>query len=152
VLTDLDLMVATKSWAMAVDDPLLHLLVDERAANPLVTDNLWLRILDVKAALEGRRYEADADVVVSIADVQVPDNGGLWRIAIDGGTATVDQAPGSTADLTIGIQELGAAYLGGVRIEALVAAGQVVEHSSGAALALGRAMASPVAPVCGFMF
>ncbi len=152
VLTDLDLMVATKAWAIAVDDPLVHLLVNERAANPLVTDNVWVRILDVKAALEGRGYEADADVVLSITDLQVQENAGLWRVRIDGGVATVEQAPGATADLTVCIQELGAAYLGGVRIEALVAAGLVTEHSPDAALALGRAMASPIAPVCGFMF
>jgi GNAT superfamily N-acetyltransferase len=152
VLTDLDLMVRTKSWAMAVDDPLLHLLVDERAAKAIVRDNLWVRILDIKAALEGRGYAADADVVLSVADAQVPTNAGTWRLTVADGAATVEPAPGAAADLTIGIQELGAVYLGGVRVEALAAAGLVAEHSPDAAGGLGRAMASPVAPVCGFMF
>jgi predicted acetyltransferase len=152
ILTDLDLMSSTRSWAMAVDDPLVHLLVDERAAKPSVRDNLWVRVLDVKAALEGRRYEADADVVLSITDAQVPENAGSWRVTIVGGEATVSPAPESQADLTLGIQELGAAYLGGVRIEALVQAALVTENTSGAATALGRAMASPLAPVSNFMF
>ncbi len=152
VLTDLDLMVTTRSWAMAVDDPLVHLLVDERAAKPDVRDNLWVRILDVKAALEGRRYESDADVVLSLADTQIPENAGLWRVTIADGAATVSPAPGSTADLTLGIQELGAAYLGGVGVEALVHASLVAENTPGAARALGRAMLSPLAPVSNFMF
>jgi len=152
VLTDLDLMVKTKSWAMAVDDPLIHLLVDERAAKALVRDNLWVRILDLKAALEGRGYAADAEVVLSVADTQVPDNAGTWRLTVEDGAATVEPAPGAAADLTIPIQELGAVYLGGVRVEALAAAGLVTEHSPDAAGRLGRAMASDAAPVCGFMF
>ena len=152
VLTDLDLMASTRSWAFAVDDPLVHLLVDERAAKPDVRDNLWVRVLDVKAALEGRRYEADADVVLSIADAQVAENAGLWRVAIADGVAKVSPAAESTADLTLGIQELGAAYLGGVRVEALVRAALVTENTPGAATALGRAMTSPMAPVSNFMF
>jgi GNAT superfamily N-acetyltransferase len=152
VLTDFDLMVSTRSWAMAVDDPLVHLLVDERAAKPDVRDNLWVRILDVKAAIEGRGYESDADVVLSITDPQIPENAGLWRVTIAAGAATVSPAAGSTADLTLGIQELGAAYLGGVRIEALVHAALVTENTPGAAQALGRAMVSPIAPVSNFMF
>ncbi len=152
VLTDLDLMTSTRSWAMAVDDPLVHLLVDERAAKPDVRDNLWVRILDVKAALEGRGYESDADVVVRIADAQIPENAGLWRVTIAGGVAHVSPDAGSSPDLTLGIQELGAAYLGGVRIEALVHAALVTENTPGAAGALGNAMASPLAPVSNFMF
>jgi predicted acetyltransferase len=152
VLTDLDLMASTRSWAMAVDDPLVHLLVDERAAKPDVRDNLWVRILDVKAALEGRGYESDGDVVLQLSDAQIPENAGTWRVTIADGTARVTPAPGSEPDLTLGIQELGAAYLGGVRIEALVHAALVTENAPGAASALGRAMVSPLAPVSNFMF
>ena len=152
VLTDFDLMSSTRSWAMAVDDPLVHLLVDERAAKPDVRDNLWVRILDVPGALERRGYEADADVVLEIADAQVTENAGLWRVTIADGAARVTPAPDSAPDLTLGIQELGAAYLGGVRIEALVRAALVTENTPGAAQALGRAMVSPIAPVSNFMF
>ena len=152
VLTDLDLMGSTHCWLVAQDDPLLHLLLDERAAKPDVRDNLWVRVLDVTGALEGRGYEADADVVIEVTDKQVPDNGGKWRVAVTGGKAQVTKAPDAKADLSFGIQELGAAYLGGVRVEALVNAGLVVEHTPGAAHALGAAMASPIAPVCRYAF
>ena len=152
VLTDLDLMVATRSWAMAVDDPLVHLLVDERAAKPDVRDNLWVRILDVKGALEGRRYEADADVVIALTDTQLPANAGTWRVTISGGTASVEPAGKADADLSLGVQELGAAYLGGVSLEALAGAGLVAESTRGAAHELGRAMLGSMAPVSCFMF
>lgn len=152
VLTDLDLMTSTHCWLVAPDDPLLHLLEDERAAKPYVRDNLWVRVLNVKAALEGRGYEADANVVIEVADKQVPANAGRWRVEISDGSATVTPAPDATPDLSLNIQELGAAYLGGVRIEALTHASLVTEHTPGAASHLGRAMASSVAPVCNISF
>ena len=39
-----------------VDDPLLYQLADPRRARPQLTDGLWVRIIDVPAALAGRRY------------------------------------------------------------------------------------------------
>jgi len=152
VLADLDLMASTHCWLVALDDPLLHLLVDERAAKPDLRDNLWVRLLDITAALEGRGYEADADVVVDIADQQVPANVGQWRVTVSRGAATVSPAPGADPDLSMNIQELGAAYLGGVSIDALARASLITEHTPGAAHSLGRAMWSSIAPVCNISF
>jgi predicted acetyltransferase len=152
VLTDLDLMTSTHGWLIALDDPLLHLLENERAAAPTIRDNTWVRILDVTKALEGRGYEADADVVVEIADRQLPENAGTWRIRVAGGAAKVAREPDASPDLSMNVQELGAAYLGGVDVDALARAGLIVEHTPGSAHALGRAMTSPVAPVCNISF
>lgn len=155
VLTDFDLMGSTHAWLLATDDPLLHQLVDDRSANPETRDNLWVRVLDVKAALEGRGFEADCDVRIEVADAQVPANAGVWRILVDGGEASVVNvgAPGEAkADLVLNIQELGAAYLGGVTINALVQAGLIEERTPGAAVSLGRAMRSSLAPVCNISF
>jgi predicted acetyltransferase len=118
----------------------------------MIRDNTWLRILDLKAALEGRGYEADCDVVVDVADGQVPENAGKWRVAVSKGEADVTPAPDAEPDLAMGIQELGAAYLGGTAVEALAHATLVTEHTPGAAHAFGRAMASSVAPVCNVSF
>jgi predicted acetyltransferase len=56
------------------------------------------------------------------------------------------------ADLTIDIQELSAAYLGGVSIQTLADAGLIAEHTPGAARLLSLAMLSPVAPASTFHF
>jgi len=50
------------------------------------------------------------------------------------------------------IQELGAVYLGGVALTALLGAGIVTEHTAGSASALSRAMLSDVAPISTFPF
>jgi len=152
VLTDFDLMISTHAWLVALDDPLRHLLLSERAQKPDLRDNTWLRILDVKTALQGRGYEADCDVVIEVADPMIPENAGVWRVLVSGGKATVTPAKDAKADLRIGIQELGAAYLGDTSIEALTRAALITEHTPGTAHILGRAMASSIAPVCNISF
>ncbi|MCJ7826670.1 MAG: GNAT family N-acetyltransferase [Demequinaceae bacterium] len=152
VLTDFDLMVSTHAWLIAQDDPLRYLLVNERSQKPDLRDNTWLRILDVKAALEGRGYEADCDVIIEVTDAMISENAGNWRVLVSGGKATVTPAKDTKADLTIGIQELGAAYLGDTSIEALTRSTLITEHAPGAAHALGRAMHSSIAPVCNISF
>jgi predicted acetyltransferase len=152
VLTDFDLMESTHAWLVATDDPLRHLLLNERSQKPELRDNTWLRVLDVKSALEGRGYEADCDVVIEVIDAMIPENAGKWRVLVSEGKAAVTSATDAKADLTIGIQELGAAYLGGTTIEGLTRASLITEHTDGAAHALGRAMVSSIAPVCNISF
>jgi predicted acetyltransferase len=152
VLTDLDLMTSTHAWLIPLDDPLRYLLLHERGQKPDLRDNTWLRILDLKAALEGRGYEADCDVVVEITDAMIPENAGSWHIRISGGRAEVAPMKDRKADLTVGIQELGAAYLGSTSIEALTRATLVVEHTPGSAHSFGRALNSSIAPVCNISF
>ncbi|WP_084102915.1 GNAT family N-acetyltransferase [Demequina sp. NBRC 110051] len=151
VLVDFDLMSKTAISRIALDDETLHLLVDPRGARASIEDNLWVRVLDVAAALEGRGYAADCDVTVAIADPQVPDNAGTWRIRVTGGEATVTRTD-DDADLSMSIQELGAAYLGGTSIATLTRAGLVTEHRDGAASELSRAMLSDLAPSCNIGF
>lgn len=55
-------------------------------------------------------------------------------------------------DLTLDVQELSAARLGGVSIAVLTRAGLVVEHTAGAAQWLRRAKSSVRAPLCNFGF
>ena len=47
-----------------VDDPLLDMLADRRRARPYLTDGLWVRLIDVGAALRQRRYSCPADLLV----------------------------------------------------------------------------------------
>jgi len=153
VLTDMDLMATTETSWLAPDDPIVNLLADLRGAKPTLSDNLWVRVLEVKGALEGRGYAADCDVVLEVADKQIPDNAGLWRLRVVGGEATVERADaGVTPDLRLAVQELGATYLGGVSVAALAKAGLVEEVRPGAASELAVAMRSEIAPVANFPF
>lgn len=150
-LLDLDLMASVKTGMLAVDDPLLHLLVDLRVAAPKPADNVWVRIIDLPAALEGRAYASDVDVVLDVRDDLLPENAGRWRLRAGTTAATVTRTE-DPADVSLDIAELGAAYLGGVPLAALGAAGLVHEYSPGALAAASTALGWPVAPFCSFIF
>jgi predicted acetyltransferase len=118
---------ATYSFA-AVDEP-LHYLVDEpRRLGGALLDSLWVRLVDLPAALEARRYAAPVDVVLQVTDPLLEANSGRWRLT--GGpekaacTRTTD-----AADLACTITELGAAYLGGTSLGALAAAGRIEQFT-----------------------
>ena len=49
---------------IGVDDPLWHWIETRSASDVQTHDNLWLRPVDLAAALPLRSYAADCDVVV----------------------------------------------------------------------------------------
>ncbi len=73
-LLDLDLTTEVTTGLLPLDDPLLSLVVDIRAARPVEHDNLWARIIDLPTALAGRQFQADVDVVLDVSDRLLPDN------------------------------------------------------------------------------
>ncbi|MFV0633085.1 GNAT family N-acetyltransferase [Demequina sp.] len=154
-LTDFDLVGTTHTENLATDDPLLHQLKDARGARSKVIDNLWVRLLDVRTALESREYFHDCDVTFSLTDRHVPENAGVWRIVVSGPDATVTKLgddPTQAADLAMDARHLSTVYLGGTSVEALTAAGLVHEHTPGQARQLAIAMLSPVAPLTNWDF
>jgi predicted acetyltransferase len=118
-----------------VDDPLAWALADPRCIDASDSrDMLWLRILDVPAALAARHYPADGSLVLSVAD-PLGLTGGTFRLDIDGGQAAVEPVPGGTpADLELEVSALSSIYLGGVCPVTLRAAGKIKELASGSAL------------------
>jgi hypothetical protein len=95
-VTDLDLTSRIVAGARPVDDPVLAMVED--TARLTVTHGwpLYLRLLDLPAALTARRYAADGDLVLEVTDDHLPDNAGRWELAIEGGVATcrrTDRAP-----------------------------------------------------------
>ena len=53
-LLEVDLVTEVRSWMRAVDEPVRWMVRDQRGIKQTVTDHQWVRILDVKAALEAR--------------------------------------------------------------------------------------------------
>ncbi len=152
VLTDLDLTTEVLPRFLATDDAIGHLLVDPRAAAPRSSDNLWVRVLDAGAALAGRRYAADLDVVLHLSDAQVPENTGRWHLRASAHQPAFCERTDAAPDLSLDIRELGTAYLGGVTLASLALAGLVTEHRSGALAAASTAFAWPVAPLSSWIF
>ncbi|MEU8186989.1 GNAT family N-acetyltransferase [Micromonospora carbonacea] len=126
------------SYQGPVDDPLLRLVNEPRRLEPRVDDALWVRVVDVPAALAGRRYAAAVDVVVEVTDELLPENSGRWRLTggPDGARCVPADAP---ADLACDVRALGELYLGGVGITTLADAGRVAELRPGALAAAGPA-------------
>lgn len=151
VLLDLDLMATVDIAGMAVDDPLLSLLVDQRATEPRWGDNLWVRVLDVPAALSARRYAAEIDVVLQVRDRDLPTNDGRWHL-VGGPSGAEAGATERGADLTLDVRELGAAYLGGISLAGLAAAGLVTEHTPGALHRSAIALGWPQAPLSSWVW
>lgn len=151
-LVDFDLMGTVKVSRVGPDDVLWHWLPGPRGAGGVSTyDGMWVRLVDLPAALASRGYEGDCDVVVEVTDVLLPDNAGTWRVSIRDGEAKatrVDSAP----DLRLDIARLGSAWLGWGNLVAMRRAGVIVEERAGAVSELWRALRIDVAawPAPGF--
>ncbi len=124
-------MSRVKADARPVDDPLLWQLDEPRALRPELDDGLFLRPIDLGAAMRARSYAADGRVVLGVTDETMPDNEGVYELVVEGGVVTCrpsDEAP----ELACSINEIGATYLGGVTWATLAAAGRVEERTPGA--------------------
>jgi len=126
LLLSLDLMRRVRWWNQPLDSSIEHLLTDPRQARSIVTDGLHARVVDVPAALAGRRYARPIDVTIAVTDDRCPWNAGTWRLAAgDDGVAVCERATSDSADVALEIEALGAAYLGGTPLTTLAEAGRV---------------------------
>ena len=144
-LVDFDLMGSVRLPEVGLDDPLLHWMGPRADSEAVPVDNLWIRIVDLPAALSHRRYADACDVVVDVTDEQAPWQAGRWRIVVSGGEAQAERTD-AAPDAELPIAALGAAYLGGGNLVAMLRAGQVTEHRPGAIAELWRAFRTAVSP------
>lgn len=146
-LASLDLTGKVCAWGRPADDPLLHLAADrDQVRVTAAFPALWLRLVDVPAALTGRSWAAPVELVLELTDVRLPANAGRFRLEAGPGGATYGSADGQAPDLTLDVRELAACYLGGTRAVELVAAGLVAEHTAGAAAALDGGLRTGLLP------
>jgi predicted acetyltransferase len=106
--------------------PLFLMVADPRSLHLKVSDGLWLRFVDLEAALAGRTYAGDDAVVVEVRDSFCPWNAGRWRIG-----KTVERTD-AEADLELDTADLASAYLGAFDFNELAVAERVRELKPGA--------------------
>jgi predicted acetyltransferase len=114
-----------------LDDPIQHLLADPRRLRTATRDDLHLRVVDVAAMLQARRYSCDGSVVIELSDPACPDIAGRYRL--DGGRD--DAAVSRTAEpagLRLDGASLASVFLGDTSVAALHRAGLVEELRRGA--------------------
>lgn len=132
-------------------DPLPYLLTDARVVRTTASrDDLWLRILDVPAALQARSYACDLSTVVELTDGFRSD-GGRFALAISDGRARCTPTD-AQAEVRMGLDVLGSLYLGGHRASVMAAAGRIRGAGTELLSRLDAAFATEVPAELGFGF
>ncbi|MCB1247121.1 MAG: GNAT family N-acetyltransferase [Acidimicrobiia bacterium] len=150
-LTEIDGFPNVEWWNLSVDDPLEKMVREPRRVRTTkLRDSLWIRILDVPAALEARTYETDLSLTIGIEDPFRPATSGNYRIVVASGSATVERTD-SEPDVVMDIDVAGSLYLGGQNVHAFAEARRVVGEP-GAIAATQRLFATQRAPWCQDVF
>ncbi|MGW1538863.1 GNAT family N-acetyltransferase [Streptomyces sp. NPDC002309] len=144
-LFGVDLTTTLSVRGRPADEGWQYQVSDRRRCRPRSRDSLFLRLVDLQAALQARTYQVPVDVVFEVEDDFCPWNAGRWRLTGDSKGASCARTT-DAADLALSVRELGAAYLGGVGLGALAAAGRVREIRTGALAEAAVGFGSTVAP------
>jgi predicted acetyltransferase len=150
-LLGLEMMTTISQWNVPTDDPIFSWISEPRRVNYRLRDQLFMRLVDLPRALGARGYRTDLDVIVDVRDAFCPWNAGRWQLALnrDGGACTKTSR---SADVSLDVVDLGAAYLGGTSFDQLARAGWVDEHTPGSIARMSLAFGNEPAPWCPFVF
>jgi predicted acetyltransferase len=130
-LFDVDWQAKITASLLPPDHPLFLLLANPRRADYRLADALWVRLVDVGAALSARAYAGEGRVVFDVRDAVCPWNEGRWAVSPEGASRTND-----AAEIALDVSVLGAASMGATPFEQLQWAGRLDELADGA---VGRA-------------
>jgi predicted acetyltransferase len=144
-LTSVDWVSRIEVEPRPIDDATALALVDGRHAVLFDRwDHVWLRVLDVPAALVARGYAAPVDLVIEVDD---PGGYASGRFRLDASPDGAECArTDADPDLAVRVGALGATYLGGTGWSRLAAAGWIDERTPGAVARAAAAFAAPRAP------
>ena len=150
-LFTIDLIQTLHASRLPVDHPVQLLAAEPRRLGMGVGDGLWLRIVDVKAALEGRTYGIDGSgngrVTLDLRDEYCPWNAGRWTLEVTAGRGRLAAAK-SDPDLAMDANDLGSLFLGGFSAASLARAGRVVELRPGGLVAADALFRTALQPWC----
>jgi predicted acetyltransferase len=146
-LFGIDLLARVKAIFLPLDHPLLLSLANPRRLNFLLREGLWVRLIDVGAALTARGYATDDSVVIDVTDEFCPWNAGRWRVS----RGTVEKTT-ADADLVCDVGSLGCVYLGGFTFAQLARSLRVSELRAGAIVRADAMFHSDRAPWCPELF
>jgi len=141
-LLDVDWLDRVQAELLPVDHPLFLLLEQPRRLRFRLSDSLWVRLVDVGAALAARVLAGD--LVLEVADVFCPWNDARYAL---NGSKSMDEA-----DLRLDVSDLGTVYLGGFTLAQLSRAGRVEELTEGAVAKADAAFRTDRAPWCPEIF
>lgn len=149
-LLGVDLIAEIRTGGRPVDEQLRFLLTNQRVLRSTVSyDRSWVRLVDVSAALAGRRYPVPGSLSLAVRDSFCPWNAATYRLTVseEWGTAEVERGAG-TADIEIDAAALGSLYLGGVPASAFAMTSSLREATPGAIGRADRMFANDRPPYC----
>jgi len=144
---EIDLIAEIRAEGRPIAELLSWLLADRRAVHQTARhDGLWVRVLDVRAALSARRYPVAGELVIEVVDEAGFANG---RFRLEGGPDGANCLPTHVEpDLVMTVEALGAAYLGGTKLSLLAPAGLLEERRPGSLGLADVLFGWPVVPWC----
>ncbi len=145
-LFSIDLTTRVRCELLDPAGPLVLGVLDARRLHLEVNDGLWLRLVDVDAALRARSWNGDDALVIEVRDGFCPWNEGRYRLGADAGRA--DGEP----DLALDVSDLASLYLGGIDAGRLHAAGRIEERTPGAVERAAALFRTPLPPFCPEVF
>ncbi len=120
-------MERVRAGPLPLDHELFLLLREPRRLKFSYRDGLWVRLVDVEAALKARTYKPGEPVIVEVADELCPWNAGVWQLGPEGASRST-----SEPELRVDVSVLGSAYLGGFTFGELARAGRIEVLADGA--------------------
>jgi len=142
-LFGIDLVARVESRFVDPAFPFLLVVEDPRSLRLLVSDGLWLRLVDVEAALRARSYATGDALVLQVHDALCEWNNGRFRVGAS--VERTDDEP----DLDLDVADLASCYLGAFDFQTLARGNRVREARAGAlerASALFRTERPPYCP------
>lgn len=150
-LCSLDLIRTVTSGMQPEDAAVLSLVENHQRIRAKSGADLYLRLVDLPAALTARGYDIDDTLTFRVHDAFLPANDGTWTLEVRGGEAACERSHVS-ADLEMDVRELAAICLGGVTATHHVWARRITEQTPGAAARANRLFAADLAPWNPFEF
>jgi predicted acetyltransferase len=140
---DVDLKTSIVAGKRPTDDPLVWMLADPRRLKRSVIDGLWIRLVDVQAALTARRYAQQGRLVIEVHDAVCPWNAGCYELE-----GSECRRSNKSPEIVLSVADLAATYLGGVKFSMLAHAGRVEERTPGALLRADAMFSTNRQPWC----
>jgi predicted acetyltransferase len=141
-LFGVDLVTRVKSgridpaWALAL------MVTDPRRLHLSLAEGLWLRLVDLDAALRARGFGEGEPVVLEVGDALYERNAVRWSVGPEPGRTEAEP------DVELDIADLASAYLGAFTFEQLAAAGRARELRPGGLARATALFATPMPPWC----
>jgi predicted acetyltransferase len=146
-LLDFDWTSRFEADGLPLDHPLFLLLAEPRRMRFEVDDGVWVRLIDLEAAMAARSFAGDGEVVIELSDPFMSLNAGRWRIGSGRAVRTSDEP-----ELALDVTGLGSVYLGGFSFVDLVRASRARELVDGAVEKADALFRTDIQPWCAEVF